>query len=261
MRNIFSSLFLLVIALLVGCSEAPREDMSNTIIVGTSPDNPPFELYETDGGKRLTGFDIELMELVAEKLGKKIEFKEMEFSSLIPALITGRIHVIASALTKTPERAKRVDFTATYKTSTPVIVIEKHLKKDAEKRLNGLRLAAQLGSTHEETLKALNRENNNEIKSVPINKLTEMIQELRNDRIDGFLTELDNGLNIANKYDEWSYLELPDYAESYSFALRLGNPLRDEINSALEQLRADGTLAKLSAKWFAKPEGSPAADA
>ncbi len=241
---------MLVVALFAGCSEHPNEEMGDTLIVGTSPDNPPFEFYETDSAKKLTGFDIELIRNVAQKMKKKIVFKEMEFSSLIPALISGRIHVIASAVTKTPDRERHVAFTDTYKTSSPVIVLDKHIKKSAQVSLANRRLAAQLGSTHEETLKLLGREHNNEITIVPVNKLTEMLQELQNNRIDGFLTEYDNALKITAKYPEWSYIVLTKHSESYSFALRHGNPLRDEINDALAEMRTNGQLTKLAKKWF-----------
>jgi polar amino acid transport system substrate-binding protein len=80
------------------------------LIVGTSPDFPPFEYIAKNGS--IVGFDIELITILAHKAGYKcVKVKSMSFDSLIPALEQGQIDVIAAGMTITPERAKRVDFT------------------------------------------------------------------------------------------------------------------------------------------------------
>ena len=88
-----------------------QKNISNSegdvLVVGVSPDYPPFE-YTEDG--KIVGFDIDFMHILGEKMGKKIEIKEMEFSSLIPSLNSGKINLIISSLSKNPEREKNVSF-------------------------------------------------------------------------------------------------------------------------------------------------------
>ncbi len=89
-----------------------RIQASGTLLVGTSADYPPFEYYTDDF--QLDGFDIALMEEIGQKLGLKIEFKDMAFDGLGNALQVNQIDVAASAITYTPERDQFVDFSLTY---------------------------------------------------------------------------------------------------------------------------------------------------
>ena len=74
------------------------------LIVGTEPSFPPFEMAEND---TYTGFDIDLANAIGEKLGRKVEIKAMGFDALIPALKSGQIDMIASAMSATEERKNK----------------------------------------------------------------------------------------------------------------------------------------------------------
>ena len=83
-------------------------DNSQTVVVGTNAEYAPFEYLDSDGN--LTGFDIEIMNKIAEKQNFRIVWKDLPFDSLIGAMEAGDIQVIAAAIGPTEERAKSVDF-------------------------------------------------------------------------------------------------------------------------------------------------------
>ena len=81
-----------------------------TINVGTEATFAPFEFMD-EQTKELTGFDMEIIEAVAKEMGDEVRIHNMGFDALIPSLQTGIIDVTVAAMTITPERQKRVDFT------------------------------------------------------------------------------------------------------------------------------------------------------
>lgn len=97
---------LTAMSVLTGCGTQSKEAAARTdkpLIVGTEPSFPPFEMAEND---TYTGFDIDLANAIGEKLGRKVEIKAMGFDALIPALKSGQIDIIASAMSATEEQEK-----------------------------------------------------------------------------------------------------------------------------------------------------------
>jgi polar amino acid transport system substrate-binding protein len=108
----------------------PRGNLLDTItsrgsiIIGTSSDWPPFEIYNVTTDQ-YEGFDIDLCELIATELGVTIEWSDMSFSALIDACLTGLIDMIAAAMFATPARAEQLAFSMGYiRTNMVCIVLE-----------------------------------------------------------------------------------------------------------------------------------------
>ena len=99
---------LILLCLLVSCTSVKKSD---TLVVGISPDYPPFAL-KIKG--ELAGTDVEMMHKIGRALNKKIEFKEMDFHALIPALLAKKIDLAISGVSPTQERRKKVLFTNPY---------------------------------------------------------------------------------------------------------------------------------------------------
>ena len=93
------------------------DNVNNAIKVGINAEYMPFEYY--DNGK-LKGFDIELMNLIGEKIGRKAEFVNMDFDALIPAVSSGKVDCAISAITVTEDRYKLIDYSREYLSTTTV---------------------------------------------------------------------------------------------------------------------------------------------
>ena len=99
--------------ILAGCgNEKPKMTQQEGVLrVGSETTFPPFEFTE---GSKYVGFDVDLSEAIAKKLGLKMEFKSMGFDALIPAVQSGDIDMIAAGINSTPEREKALDFLKKY---------------------------------------------------------------------------------------------------------------------------------------------------
>ena len=96
----------------VGGGVWERIQASGTIIVGTSADYPPFEYYADE--THLDGFDIALMDAIAQRLGLQVQYKDFAFEGLTGALQLGQIDIAIAAISVTPEREAIVDFSDVY---------------------------------------------------------------------------------------------------------------------------------------------------
>ena len=124
--KIISIMMIAVIAMLslAGCGSDEGTDASGdmpTYIAITEPTYAPFESTDDDGN--LVGFDMDLLNAIAEDQGFKVEYQIFEFDALIPAVQAGNADIIAAAMNVTDERAEQVDFSEKYFDSGKVIVV------------------------------------------------------------------------------------------------------------------------------------------
>mgnify|MGYP000570968579 CR=1 FL=1 len=112
------------LTLLAGCGGSTEQSAGakgdKTLIVGTEPTFPPFEFTEND---KDVGFDIDLAQAICDKLGYKMEVKNLGFDALIPALKSGQIDIIAAGMDATEERKKQINFTDVYYQGGYTIVV------------------------------------------------------------------------------------------------------------------------------------------
>lgn len=135
MRKVLFVLTLLVLSLtLMACGE--KIDRENSIIVGLEVDYPPFNWAEQSpsetnvkvyGQKNMyaDGYDVQVAKYLAEKLDKKLYIKQVEWESLIEALVNGEIDLIIAGMSPTDNRKITIDFTEQYYTSNHVLVVLK----------------------------------------------------------------------------------------------------------------------------------------
>lgn len=115
------------------------------IVVGTSPDWPPFEYLDPKTGE-LVGYEVELMELVARELGLRVEWRTMSFATIIPAVKNKEIDLGVSGFSITPERLEEVRFTIPHiVTESQVIMLKERAEELGITRLKDLSEAAKYG--------------------------------------------------------------------------------------------------------------------
>lgn len=161
---------------------------SGKLVIGLSADYPPYEFHATVNGKdQVVGADISMGEKIAEDLGVKLVVEELGFDALLGALNTGKIDLIISGMSPTPERQKEVNFSDSYITINQRVVVRKADKdkySDA-KAFDGLKVAAQKQSTQEEL--AQTELTGSEVVSLP--KVTDIVLNLQNKKVDGAVIE------------------------------------------------------------------------
>lgn len=236
----FSTLF-------VGCGSEKAAQKEKVLKVATCADFAPFE-FQGDKGK-FEGFDMDIIRAIGKKMGDKVEISNIGFDGLIPALETGNVDAIISGLSINGEREKKVAFSAPYYKSGLTIVVKKSntgIKSFAD--LKGKKIAVQIGTTGA-----------TEAKKIPgaqvkeFNSSADTFIELKAGNVDAVINDKPvNAYYMVESGDkDVKVVGEPLTSEEYAIAVKKGNTkLLDKINKALEEIKADGTYAKIYKKWF-----------
>lgn len=241
---------LLLVALGSARAQAVPEPRT-TLRIGTFADNRPWEFHE-DG--HLSGFDIDLMKVLAARLDTGVEFVEMPFAQLFTALAEGRIDAAICSITITAERRRHFDFTQPYYQTSQGVAAMKHARLRTLEDLVGKRVGTEAGSTNEQWL-AENRARYGFGPTVPSEGLDAAVRQLRAGEIDAYFGDLPALLHkLLRQPDLAVMIRLPT-DDQYAIALPLDSPLTARIDAALAELKRDGTLAAIHQRWFGmKPE-------
>ncbi len=218
---------------------------TNTIIVGTNAEFPPFTFIDNN---RIVGFDIDIMQEVARRMGKTIEWRDMPFDALIPEIQFGNIHMIAAGMTPTPERAQRILFTTPYTTENPLVIVSLARNKITNlKGLVGKEVIVNDGFVADEYMR--------KIAGVTLQRLpttTEAFLALESNRAYAYVLALRSAQPFIDKYgnNHFNIVAIPDTAETSALAISKQYPhLLPEAQQALDAMKSDGTLATIKKKW------------
>jgi len=234
--------------LLSVCLLACQPHSSNELYIGVSADYPPFEYQQ---GGQLVGFDIDLGQALGDAMGRSVVWREMSFSSLIPALQSKQIDIIISSLTATALRKHHVAFSRVYFTSRPVL-----LSKQAEiSQWTDLRLGVQLGSTMEQIAKQQVYLQQASVVALPSNN--QILEEMKANRLDGIILEQAQADEFLKHYPMFHVhlIDGPTDLQAdmgYAMAFRLNDPLREQVDQLLDQFEQIGTIQALKQKWFGR---------
>jgi polar amino acid transport system substrate-binding protein len=233
----------------VGAFAAKDKQAEKILVVGMSTDYPPFEFVKD---RNIVGFDVDLANKIADKLGYKLQINSMKFSNIISSLHTGRIDFAISGMNATPERKKNVDFSIQYYNPQYAMLYRKAAPIRSFKNLNEKVIGAQIGSTMEMIL-------NDKIKAgkkfkiVSLEKNTVMVEELKVARLDGVFLELAQAKAFVKIYtDVIAYADFGSKGAGYAIAFKKGSLLRKEFNKAIISLKESGELENLEQKWLTK---------
>lgn len=259
-------LLLIVAVMMAACAgKAGNTDeplkSAGVLRVGTEGVYSPFSYHDPAIGQ-LVGYDVDVARAVGDKLGVRVEFVETPWDSIFAALEANRFDVVANEVTITPERQAKYDLSQPYSVGEGVIVTradDNSIKTLAD--LKGKVAAENATSNWSEIARKAGA------RVEAVEGFTQAIKLLNQGRVDvvvndsiavyAYLAETnDKSVKIAGTVGEKS---------EQGFAARKDSGLLPELNSALDELRADGTLATISQKYLkanasgAPAEGAPAA--
>lgn len=228
-------------------SEALADGVLN---VGTNAEFPPFE-YVNDNGEP-DGFDIALIKAIGEKMGVEVQVDNMEFASLVSSIGT-KIDASIAGMTVTEERKQTVDFSNTYYTAVQYVILPEGSTIATAEDLKGKTIGVQLGTTGDFIAV--------EIEDATVsqyNKAVDAVNDLVNGRLDCVIIDKNPALVFEAKFgDQVTAVDGAQFAfeaEEYAIAMPKGDTaLAEQVNAALEELKADGTFDALVAQYI---EGS-----
>ena len=217
---------------------------ADVLRVGTDATFPPMEF--TENGKR-TGFDIDLVEAIGKKLGKQVEWVDIDFKGLIPGLVSHRFDMAVSAIYITDARKKVVDFTEPYYAGGLVAMVKDGSPIQKLADLDGKKVTVQVGTKSVGFL----QQHYPKVQRVEVEKNQEMFNLVDIGRADAAVTGKPAAYQYVRTRPGLKVLPEQLTTEEYGMALRKDEPeLTKAVNKAIEQLKADGTYAAIVKKWF-----------
>lgn len=259
-KGIFIVFILLLLVAFVGCSnnegqeqgengDTPKE-AKETLVVGTSPDFPPFENIDENG--EIVGFDIDLINEIAKEMDREVELKSMDFNGIVTAVQTGKIDLGISGLTANDERKEKVGFSEPYYYASQALLVKEEDKSiESMDALKGEVVGSQLGSTSDDVIMEFK-----EIEAKQYNKVTDAVLDLKNGRIKAVIVEDSIAKAFDEKNEDVSMIvpeNLNEEEEPFAIAVpKEEEELLKEINEALASIRESGKYDELFEKWFSE---------
>lgn len=219
-----------------------------TLRVGLEGTYPPFNYQDEKG--QLVGFEVDFADALAKKLGVKAEFQPTKWDGILAALDANRFDVVINQVTVTAERKQKYEFSRPYTISGIQIITrrgdEAKINKPAD--LAGKKVGVVLGTNYEQWLK----------ENAPLADIRtydddpSRNQDLRAGRIDAVLNDRLIVANLVKQYNgEIVAAGEPFAKQEQAIAFRkTDQSLRSAIDKAIQDLREDGSLKKISEKWF-----------
>jgi polar amino acid transport system substrate-binding protein len=214
------------------------------IVIASEGAFPPFNYFQ---GPTLTGFEIDLADALAKKLGVRVEWRALSFDALLAGLRQDRWDMVIASFGITDERSKAVTFTNPHYCSGGVIVTRDAAIKTV-KDLAGKSVVVQTGTTYLQQVQKL--PGLKDVKNFP--KDTDARAALSAGRADAWVTDRFVALG-AVKSAGGASLHLGDFVfvEKIAMAVKKGNSsLADALNKALQEVQADGTYEAISRKYM-----------
>ncbi len=253
------------ISMLAGCgaekTQEVKEDNSLTKVqeqgyftLGLDADFAPMGFTEDDG--TIVGFDIDLANAVAEKMGVKVEVKPIDWDSKAMELSTGKIDVIWNGFSITDERRQEVLFSNPYLSTKQSVIVKAGSDIKTKADLAGKKIALQDSSTSEDALKgdAATYESIGDENISRFKENSQVLMEVESGRADAAVIDeifVRYYLQKENMLDKFVVLEEGFDEEDYGVGGRLGDyALMEAINKALDECKAEGITSEISMKWF-----------
>lgn len=203
-----------------------------------------------DENDELVGYDVEVAKAIAEKLGVKATFVEGEWDGLFAGMDAGRYDIVINGVDVTEERSEKYDFTEPYAYNRTAIIVKKDNDEiQSFEDLAGKHTANTISSTYAELAEQYGAD------VTGVDDLNQTFELLLSGRIDATLNAELTYYDYLKAHPDADVkiAALTDTASEVAIPLRKGDEsasLREAINTALDELRADGTLSELSVKYF-----------
>ncbi|RDW18111.1 amino acid ABC transporter substrate-binding protein [Oceanobacillus arenosus] len=249
---------IIALIMLAACGDTTNEDEASNdssgetdgkvLYAGSTSQSYPNS-YQEDG--KLVGFDVEVLEKVAENLGYTVEWVKTDFAGLMGQLETGRIDTVANVVAVTPERAEKYHFSEPYAYAGATIVTHEDNDYTSLDQFKGKTVSGVLGSNNIKNLEQFDPE----ISAKTYETRDGAMNDAINKRVDGYVNTKSALIAEIEKGDlPLKFVGDPFVYEDTAFPFVKdddGEKLREEFNKEIEKLREDGTLTEISQKYFA----------
>ena len=237
---------LIVLSVLMLFSCAKKDETNKVYVFATDATWPPLEYIDESGN--LTGFEVELVPMIGEKVGVKMEAKNIPWDTIFAGLANGQYDGVASGVSVTEDRKKTMDFSTPILEAGQVIIVKKASTVKGVDDIKGLKVGVQIGTTGDLVL------DDYDVVRKQYDDIGLALQDMLNGNIDACVCDSliasDFVLANPNYSDKLKVAGSAFTQEDIAIAVKKGNKeLLDLINKGIAELKADGSYDKLKAKW------------
>ena len=233
--------FCLVIVLICTCFTACTDINSNTLRVGTALSFPPYEYTDTKGN--VVGIDIDIMQEIANRMGKELVVETMEFDDLFVSLQYGKIDVIAAGLTVTDERKKTMDFTESYASGEQKILVStsENINTVEELQNSKVLVGIEKGTTGADLANSMFTMQ--QIREY--DDATKMMDALHSGIVGAVVVDKGPAEIYAEQHNDILLLDSNYDYEEYALAMAKGSNYTEQITTILHEMIEDGTVKNI----------------
>ncbi len=230
---------------LAACGKAANGTaQAGVLVMATNAEFPPYEYHE---GSAIVGIDAEIAAAIAEKMGCELQIEDIAFDSIIPEVSSGKADMGMAGMTVTEDRKTNVDFSDTYAIARQVVIVKADGGITSLEDLEGLTIGVQQGTTGD--IYASEEFGDDHIERYA--KGMEAVQALTQGKVDAVIIDNEPARVFVNENEGLVILDEAYADEEYAIAVKKGNTeLLNQINAALAELKADGTLDAIVAKYI-----------
>ena len=237
---------------LVACSsESSMTVEEGKLYMATNAAFPPYEMT-TDDGSGYEGIDVEIATKIAEKLGLELVVDDMDFTSVITSVQTGKDDIAMAGLTVNEERLQNVDFTTSYATGVQVVIVPEDSDITAIEDLEGKMIGTQEGTTGYIYCSYPPEEGGyGEDHVVAYTNGATAVQALLSGSVDCVVIDNEPAKAFVAENEGLKILDTEFAVEDYAIGISKDNPeLLEAVNNALEELIEDGTVQSIIDKYI-----------
>ena len=245
------ALCLIMVLAFASCSKSESSSSAsyttvNTgkLTVSTSPDFPPYEYLDDNGAT--VGIEVDIMNLIAQKVGLELQIDEMDFDSALLAVQQGKSDIVMSGVTITDDRKLVMDFTDSYTTACQVIVVPEGSSVTLD-NLGDQSIGTQRGTTG--YIYCVDDYGEDHV--IGYDTYTLVIQALLNSQVDCVVMDDAVAREYVAANPGLTILDTEYALEDYAFGVTKGNTqLYNAVNNALKELIADGTVDSIISTYI-----------
>ncbi|HQE94241.1 MAG TPA: basic amino acid ABC transporter substrate-binding protein [Anaerolineae bacterium] len=242
------SIFLVLVAVLVTSLMTGCQKQSAKIVVATDATWPPMEYV--DENKAIVGFDIDLMNAIAQEAGLEVEYKNVAWDGIFAGLAAGEYDAVISSVTITDERKEQYDFSAPYINAGQIVVVQADSAITGPDTLSGHTVGAQISTTGAFAVQKM--------EGVTLKEYDEIglaFEDLVAGRIDAVVCDTPVAADFALQREEYrAKLKIVGNSftdEYYGILVQKGNSeLLAKINQGLAAIQSKGIDKELENKWL-----------
>jgi polar amino acid transport system substrate-binding protein len=222
------------------------------LIAGVKFDTPPFGFLNSEN--KPVGFDLDIVRLVAKRIGVPVEFVKVTSPTRIPMLAAGNVDLVAASMTNTPDRAKVIDFSITYFVGHQSLLVPANSSIKGPEDLNGKRVTVQQGTTLEQTIARIAPK----AKVISFKDYDSAWLALRQGRADAFTGSEIILHSFLKNNPKFKIVGKPFSSEPFGIGVRKGDTaMLDVVDATLKDAWKSGEYQKLYKRWFGFVPTSP----